>query len=80
MADLDLYYRDCVIGGPGAFYIVAEDFESFAAAVRRKLILEIAGLAPRQPPLMRRVADRPGPACDAGERMLRERFGGGGRF
>jgi hypothetical protein len=41
---LDDYYRDFVIGGQGAFMIVAEDFESFGVAVRRKLIREIAGL------------------------------------
>jgi len=40
--NLDLYFRDHVIGGPGAFYIVAEDFNSFGQAVRRKLIREIA--------------------------------------
>lgn len=41
---LDEYYRDSVIGGPGAFWIAAKDFESFAVAVRRKIVLEIAGL------------------------------------
>ncbi|MFM7689019.1 MAG: DUF1194 domain-containing protein, partial [Alphaproteobacteria bacterium] len=41
-ANLDLYFRDYVIGGPGAFYIVAEDFNSFGQAVKRKLIREIA--------------------------------------
>ncbi|MCH9047007.1 MAG: DUF1194 domain-containing protein [SAR324 cluster bacterium] len=45
--DLDLYYRDCVIGGPGAFIVVAESFQDFGSAIRRKLVLEIAGLAPR---------------------------------
>jgi hypothetical protein len=40
--NLDLYFRDYVIGGPGAFYIVAEDFNSFGQAVKRKLIREIA--------------------------------------
>jgi hypothetical protein len=40
---LDDYYRDAVIGGSGAFVIVAEDFESFGVAVRRKLIREVAG-------------------------------------
>ena len=44
--DLDLYYEDCVIGGPGAFIVVAEDLRSFAAAIRRKLIIEIADLTP----------------------------------
>ena len=43
---LDLYFRDCVIGGPGAFYVVANGFEDFARAVRRKLILEIANAPP----------------------------------
>jgi hypothetical protein len=41
---LDQYYRDSVIGGTGAFLVVAEDFNSFGMAVRRKLIREIAGL------------------------------------
>jgi hypothetical protein len=44
--DIDLYYEDCVIGGPGAFIVVAETLRSFAAAVRRKMILEVAGLTP----------------------------------
>jgi hypothetical protein len=42
---LDIYYRDSVIGGQGAFMIAAEDFEAFGNAVRRKLIREIAGLS-----------------------------------
>jgi hypothetical protein len=44
---LDLYYRESVIGGPGAFMIAAEDFANFGQAVRRKLIREIAGLGPQ---------------------------------
>jgi hypothetical protein len=43
---LDDYYRENVIGGPGAFMIVAQDFESFGQAVKRKLIREIAGRPP----------------------------------
>ncbi|MDO9708416.1 DUF1194 domain-containing protein [Paracraurococcus lichenis] len=39
---LDEYYRDEVIGGPGAFLVVAEGFDAFEAAVRRKIIREIA--------------------------------------
>jgi hypothetical protein len=42
---LDQYFTESVIGGDGAFLVVAEDFESFGAAVRRKLIREIAGLS-----------------------------------
>lgn len=42
---LEKYYRDNVVGGPGAFVIVAEDFNSFGQAIVKKLIAEIA-LAP----------------------------------
>lgn len=49
LRDLEPYYRENVIGGPGAFLIVAEDFEQFGAAIRRKLITEIAGLAAPMP-------------------------------
>jgi hypothetical protein len=41
--DLDKYYESYVIGGPGAFVIAAKDYESFAAAILKKLITEIAG-------------------------------------
>lgn len=42
--DLDAYYRNCVIGGAGAFAIPVTDWPQFAEAVRRKLVLEIVGL------------------------------------
>ena len=42
---LDEYFRSSVIGGFGAFMVVAEDFDAFGTAVRRKLIREIAALA-----------------------------------
>ena len=41
---LDQYFQSFVIGGPGSFMIVAEDFDAFGTAVRRKLIREIADL------------------------------------
>lgn len=41
---LDDYFREQVIGGPGAFVEVASGFEAFDAAVRRKLLREIAAL------------------------------------
>ena len=41
---LDEYYRRNVVGGPGSFVVPADDFRSFAKAVRRKLVLEIAGI------------------------------------
>jgi hypothetical protein len=40
--DLDRYYENYVIGGPGAFVVAAESYETFADAVLRKLIIEIA--------------------------------------
>ena len=39
---LEAYYRDSVIGGPGAFLIPAASFAEFGQAIRRKLIQEIA--------------------------------------
>src|SRR5690348_12473576 len=39
---LDRYYFDNVIGGPGAFMIGADSYETFADAIQRKLVLEIA--------------------------------------
>jgi hypothetical protein len=40
--DLDVFYRDNVIGGPGAFVVTAQSFETFAEAILNKLINEIA--------------------------------------
>ena len=40
--DLDRYYFDKVIGGPGAFMIPAETYQAFGSAVLRKLVKEIA--------------------------------------
>lgn len=40
--DLDIYYAACVIGGPGAFLIPVHDWSDLAAAVRRKIVLELA--------------------------------------
>jgi hypothetical protein len=41
---LEAYYRNNVIGGPGSFVVVAEDFNSFGQAIVKKLIAEIAEL------------------------------------
>lgn len=42
---LDEFYREQVIGGPGAFVIAIDEFESFAYAIVNKLIKEIADFA-----------------------------------
>ena len=45
-ADIDSYYEQNIIGGSGAFIMPARDYASFADAIRRKLILEIAAQPP----------------------------------
>jgi hypothetical protein len=69
IADLDIYYEDCVIGGPGAFMITVKDVTQFQAAIRRKLVLEIAGLDP-QPRLIRvaETVQQPRIDCLVGEK------------
>lgn len=42
--NLERYYGEQVIGGPGAFVITATDYADFAQAFRRKLIQEILGV------------------------------------
>lgn len=45
--NLDVYYEDCVIGGPGSFVIAIKERDQFKEATRTKLVMEIAGLAPK---------------------------------
>jgi hypothetical protein len=68
MENLDLYYRDCVIGGEGAFLVPVRERQQFAEAIRTKIIREIAGLLSE--PLIKKVqADAP-INCLAGERRM----------
>jgi hypothetical protein len=46
MRELDRYYEDCVVGGPLSFVLPVWEAAKFAETIRRKLILEIAGLTP----------------------------------
>ena len=46
IAELDVYYEDCVIGGPGSFVIPIREREKFIEATRTKLVLEVAGRQP----------------------------------
>jgi hypothetical protein len=43
---LDQYYVSDVIGGPGAFVVPAQSYETFAEAVLKKLVTEIAAFNP----------------------------------
>lgn len=72
---LDIYYQTCVIGGPGSFAIPVFEWEDFATAVRRKLVLEIAGLVP-PPAVSRAQAFDPDPTdCLIGEKIWERRRG-----
>jgi hypothetical protein len=74
--ELDVYYEDCVIGGPGSFVIPIREREKFIEATRTKLVLEIAGRQPegRIVPVSSRS---PRVSCTIGEKLWQERWGGG---
>ena len=65
------YYRDCVIGGPGAFVLPVTDRDQLLEAIRRKLVLEIAGLPARVQPAAMTAAAEGGTDCLIGERLRR---------
>lgn len=69
IADLDVYYENCVIGGPGSFVIPVVEWQDFEEAVRQKLVLEIASA--NEPELLVRAQYSP-PSdydCLIGEKM-----------
>jgi hypothetical protein len=82
LPELDVYYEDCVIGGPGAFLIPVRERHQFADAIRNKLVLEVAGLMPRRhaiaEPLVVPVVSPPRVSCTIGEQMWQRRWGSGG--
>ena len=72
--NLDLYYEDCVIGGPGSFVVTIKDREKFKEAIRTKLVLEVAGRVPERRVVP--VADRePRVSCLIGEKIWSDRWG-----
>lgn len=74
--DLDIYYEDCVIGGPGAFVVVIRDKEQFVEAIRTKLVMEIADRGTTGEALVQKAQARaPRISCSIGERQWRERMG-----
>jgi Protein of unknown function (DUF1194) len=76
LEDLDVYYEDCVIGGPGSFVIPIREREKFIEATRTKLILEIAGRQP-EARIVPAASKAPRVSCTIGERLWQERWGGG---
>lgn len=80
--DLDLYYRECVIGGPLSFSIPVHSWEEFLPAVRNKLILELAGARPEAhlAPARWQGQTATGYDCLIGERIWETFFGRYGDF
>ncbi len=72
--NLDLYYEDCVIGGPGSFVVTIKDREKFKEAIRTKLLLEVADRTPER--RMVPVAEKePRVSCMIGEKIWQDRWG-----
>src|SRR5246127_5444402 len=72
--NLDFYYEDCVIGGPGSFVVPIKDREKFKEAIRAKLLLEVADRTPERP--MVPVAEKePRVSCLIGEKIWQDRWG-----
>ena len=69
--DLDLYYRDCVIGGAGAFMIPVREPQQFAEAIRTKIIREIATIGDDAPEVVLAQAEQ-GANCFVGEARSRQ--------
>lgn len=80
ITNLDSYYTDCVIGGPGAFMIPVNGWAQFPEAIRRKLVLELAGadhpiraaMEAASPPVIK-VASTFTTDCQIGEKMWNNR-------
>jgi hypothetical protein len=72
--NLDFYYEDCVIGGPGSFVVSIKDRDRFKEAIRTKLLLEVAGRTPERPVVP--VAEKePRVSCLVGEKIWQDRWG-----
>jgi hypothetical protein len=74
VVDLDVYYRDCVIGGPGAFTVPVREREEFTKAIKTKIIREIVEYGPPEPLVQPAQASGSVASCMAGE-IQRERWG-----
>ena len=72
--NLDFYYEDCVIGGPGSFVVSIKDRDKFKEAIRAKLLLEVAGRTPERRVVP--VAEKePRVSCMIGEKIWQDRWG-----
>src|SRR6476659_6259624 len=72
--NLDWYYEDCVIGGPGSFVVSIKDREKFKEAIRTKLVLEVAGRTPERP-VVAAAGKEARVNCMIGEKIWQDRWG-----
>jgi hypothetical protein len=72
--NLDWYYEDCVIGGPGSFVVPITDREKFKEAIRTKLLLEVAGRTPEHR-IVPAAEKEPRVPCLIGEKLWQDRRG-----
>jgi hypothetical protein len=72
--NLDYYYEDCVIGGPGSFVVSIKDRDKFREAIHTKLVMEVAG---RTPPhrVVPAAGREPRVPCMIGEKIWQDRWG-----
>lgn len=71
--NLDIYFEDCVIGGPGAFVVPIRQRDRFKEAIRTKLVLEVADRQSEGAIPVR--AREPRIPCTIGEQLWRDRWG-----
>jgi hypothetical protein len=69
IADLDVYYKRCVIGGPGAFMIPIRQKAEFSTATRQKLLLEISDIMSEARVALAQRPVEDGLDCTIGERL-----------
>ena len=74
IGNLDFYYEDCVIGGPGSFVVTIKERDKFKEAIRTKLVLEIAGRTPERP-VIPVAGNEQRVNCMIGEKIWQDRWG-----
>ncbi|WP_458757208.1 DUF1194 domain-containing protein [Afipia sp. TerB] len=72
--NLDVYYEDCVVGGPGSFVVPIQGRDKFKEAIRTKLVMEVAGRVPERP-VVPVAAPQPRVSCLIGEKIWQDRWG-----
>jgi hypothetical protein len=75
IADLDVYYSSCVIGGSGSFMIPIKEKAEFSTATRQKLLIEVSGIMAEPRVMHAQLAGpEPGFDCMIGEKLWQRNF------